>query len=131
MAKAYRPPKQSNFGQFVDSIFLIALVYGSLMLPLMFNFGAGEEAAEAPAEQSEITWQSLQQNEVMQSQWEKLGYGPAEAAELINARFDYSIEPISLGITAAVILGYFLFVLKYSEKEYRDVIAERFGRTQK
>jgi hypothetical protein len=130
MAKAYIPSKQSGFGQLVDSIFLIALVYGSLMLPLLFNFGGGEEAAPAK-EPTEITWQSLDQNEVMQAQWEKLGYGPAEAAELINARFDYSIEPISLGITALVIIGYFLFVLMYSEKEYRDVIAERFGRTQK
>ncbi|ODA67501.1 hypothetical protein A7A08_01534 [Methyloligella halotolerans] len=131
MAKAYLPPKQTGIGQFVDSIFLIVLVYGCLMLPLLFNFGGGESAAEAPAEKTEITWQSLQQNEVMQAQWEKLGYSPEEAAELINARFDYSIEPISLGVTALVILGYFLFVLKYSEKEYRDVIAERFGRTQK
>ena len=131
MAKAYRPPKQTGFGQFVDSIFLIALVYGSLMLPLMFNFGAGGEEPAPAKDPTEITWQSLEQNEVMQAQWERLGYDPAEAAELINARFDYSIEPISLAITAAVILGYFLFVLKYSEKEYRDVIAERFGRIQK
>lgn len=131
MAKAYVPPKQSGFGQLVDSIFLIALVYGSLMLPLLFNFGGGGDE-EAPAKDpTEITWQSLGQNEVMQAQWEKLGYDPAGAAELINARFDYSIEPISLGITALVIIGYFLFVLKYSEREYRDVIAERFGRTQK
>jgi hypothetical protein len=79
----------------------------------------------------EVTWESLGQNEVMQQQWEKLGYDPAEAAELINERFDYTIEPWSLALTAAILIGYFLFVLKFSDKEYREVIDERFGRRQR
>lgn len=132
MGKIYQPPKQRAFGQFIDCIFLIALVYGSLMLPLLFNFGGGGEAPpENAAVEQQVTWESLGQNEVMQRQWEKLGFDPASAAELINERFDYQIVPWSLALTAAILIAYFVFVLRFSEKEYREVIDERFGRHQR
>ncbi|MEG6507522.1 hypothetical protein V6C03_00895 [Methyloligella sp. 2.7D] len=133
MAKIYQPPKQSRLGQFIDCVFLIAIVYGSLMLPLLFNFGNGEETPppETAAAVQEATWESLGQNAVMQQQWEKLGFDPASAGEIINDRFDYTIEPWSLGITAAILIGYFIFVLTFSEKEYREVIDERFGKRQR
>ena len=30
-------------------------------------------------------------------------------------------------ITVAVIVGYFVFMIKVSDKQYREVIAEKFG----
>ncbi len=50
----------------------------------------------------------MQQNATMQAQWEKLGFtdgaeardGKTPAADLIATRFDYSFEPIELGLTA-------------------------------
>ena len=54
------------------------------------------------------------------------GYDLETAAELITTRFDYSIEPLSLLITAVVIIGYFIFLVTMSEKEYREVISEKF-----
>lgn len=130
MKKVYTPPNQKPFGQMFDSLFILVLVYASLMLPLLFQGGASHVAAEetaAAAEVAPVTWASLGQNEIQQAQWVKLGYEPETAAELINDRFDYTIDPLMLIITILVVGGYFVFMLKTSEKEYREVIAEKFG----
>jgi hypothetical protein len=46
---------------------------------------------------------------------------------MVANRFDYTIEPLSLLLTVAVLVGYFVFVLRTSDREYREVIRERFG----
>jgi hypothetical protein len=125
MTKHYEPPKQGWFGQIFDSLFVLALVYLSLMLPLLFK---AKEAAGAAAEVVKPTWESLQLSPVVQEQWEKLGYDAEKAAALINTKFDYTIDPTWLVITALVLIGYFVFMLKVSDKEYRQVIAEKFGK---
>ena len=48
------------------------------------------------------------------------------AAEIISTSFDYTIDPLWFIVTALVIGGYFLFLVRYSDKEYREVISERF-----
>ena len=121
--KHYEPPKQSGAGQFFDAVFLLALVYATLFLPLVFGLTGGDTVTVAP---ETITWETLGQNETMQAQWEKLGYTAESAAELITTRFDYSINPLTLLITAGVIIGYFVFMVRVSEREYREVIRERF-----
>lgn len=124
MAKKYVPPVQKGFGQFVDCIFLLVLVYLSLLAPLLLKTpetNATAEQAKAP-----VTWQELGQNATMEAQWQKLGYDAEKAKPIIINRFDYSIEPISLILTIVVILGYFIFMLRISDKEYRQVIAEKF-----
>jgi hypothetical protein len=128
MAERYEPPKQRWFGQIFDSLFILALVYISLLLPLLFKAEATAEAASANKEVVKSTWESLQLNPVVQQQWEKLGYDADKAAALINTRFDYTIDPLWLAITAVLLIGYFVFMLKISEKEYREVIAEKFGK---
>jgi len=80
----------------------------------------------ATAEVVKVTWESLGQNEVMQAQWVKLGYDPDKAAAIINNRFDYTIDPMMLIITIFVVVGYFVIMLKVSDKQYREVIAEKF-----
>jgi hypothetical protein len=129
MAAKYQPPKQKVWGQIVDSVFLLVLVYLSLLVPLLLNSpGDGEKAAK---QEMSVTWQSLQQNPTMQAQWEKLGYTPEKAKPIIDNKFDYSVDPIWLSLTVAVIVGYFVFVLRTSEKEYRQVIAEKFDSNDK
>jgi hypothetical protein len=128
MAERYEPPKQRWFGQIFDSLFILALVYISLLLPLLFKAEATAEAASDNQEAVKTTWESLQLNPVVQQQWEKLGYDADKAAALINTRFDYTIDPLWLAITAVLLIGYFVFMLKVSEKEYREVIAEKFGK---
>ncbi len=122
----YKPPKQSGMGQLFDSVFLLICVYVSLLLPIVVDFG-GDGGEEAAGEAASHTWESLGQNATMQAQWEKLGMDANQAAEIITNRFDYTIEPVSLALTAAVIIGYFVFLLKVSDNEYRDVLDEKFN----
>lgn len=124
MAQKYVPKKQSGIGQFIDSMFILVLVYVSLYIPLLLKSEAAEEAA---AEAAKPTWQTLALDPVVQQQWEKLGYDAEKAAALIGSKFDYTIDPLMLLITAAVIVGYFVFMVKVSDKQYREVIAEKFG----
>ena len=44
MVKRYEPPKQRWFGQIFDSLFILALVYLSLLLPLLFKADAAADA---------------------------------------------------------------------------------------
>ena len=126
MKQNYTPPNQGLLGQIFDSILILVLVYASLMLPLLMK---AEAKAEEPAVAAKVvvnTWESLGQNEIMQAQWVKLGHNPESAAAIINNRFDYTIDPMMLIITILVVVGYFVVVLKVSDKEYREVIAEKF-----
>lgn len=123
MAKIYEPPKQSGIGQVFDAVILLVLVYAVLFAPLVMGLTGGGTVVQEP---EEMTWEALGQNAVMQAQWEKLGYTVEDAAPLITEKFDYTIDPLMLGITAAVIVGYFIFMFVMSAKEYRQVIAEKF-----
>ncbi len=127
MKKNYTPPNQGMFGQIFDTILVLVLVYASLMVPLLFKAAAkAENAAAVAAAAVKATWESLGQNAIQQAQWIKLGYDPEKAATLINSRFDYTIDPMMLIITIAVVGGYFFFMLTVSDKQYREVIAEKF-----
>jgi len=132
----YEPPRQGGLGQFVDSIFLMVLVFICLLAPVFLTRdqsatapGAGEVQApageQAPA--AEVTWESLNQTPVQARQWEKLGHTPETAKPIVENRFDYTVEPVPLIITALVIVGYFLMMLRWSDLEYREVVRERFG----
>lgn len=125
MAKApYEPPTQSAFGQFFDSLFLLALVFTALFAPLYLKLAGG---GTTTISFEDTTWAGLGQNETMVAAWEKLGYTAETAKDLISTRYDYTFDPISAGITAIVVIGYFLIAVHFSRVEYRDVIAERFG----
>lgn len=127
MKKNYTPPNQGMFGQIFDTILVLVLVYASLMVPLLFKAAAkAEDVAAVAAAAVKESWASLGQNAVQQAQWIKLGYDPEKAATLINNRFDYTIDPMMLIITIVVVGGYFWFMLKVSDKEYREVIREKF-----
>lgn len=125
MKNNYVPPKQGMFGQIFDTFLVLVLVYASLMVPLLFKEEAKAAAATA-AEAPKVSWESLGQNEIQQKQWVKLGYDPEKAAVLINSKFDYTIDPKMLIITIFVVAGYFIFMLKVSDKQYREVIKEKF-----
>lgn len=125
MKKHYIPPKQGMLGQVFDTIFVLVLVYASLMVPLLFTAEQKADDAKA-AVVAKASWESLGQNAVQQAQWIKLGYDPDKAAVLINNRFDYTIDPVMLIVTILVVAGYFIFMLTVSDKQYREVIREKF-----
>lgn len=135
----YKPPEQSGIMQFIDALFILVLVFLALYSPLIlgiagggkvdmkFKNAAGVETAYADLAPAEKTWTTLGQNPTMQAQWEKLGMTPDTAAPMIASRYDYSFDTISLVLTAVFLIGYFLLLVAFSKREYRDVIAEKFG----
>ena len=126
---AYKPPKQSLAGQIVDVVVLLVLTVGALYLPLYMGLAG---AAKTPAPIENPTWEALGQNEVEQAQWAVLGYPDAASAnEIITARFDYTFSWMALIVMVVVVVGYFVLVVKLSDKEYREVIEERFGKNGK
>ena len=126
--KPYEPPQQGRIGQLFDTAFVLVLVYAALFAPLVLGLTGGGTTVTDVAEK---TWAALGQNPTMQAQWDKLGYTAEQAADIITKRFDYTVSPIALIVTAIIIVGYFVFVVRYSDKEYREVIAERFGDGQR
>jgi hypothetical protein len=122
-APAYRPPEQGLVGQIVDSLLMLVLVVASLFAPVYFGLAGGGKTALEFADKS---WVGLGQTPAQQAAWERLGYTPETAADMIASRFDYSFSIGALILTAAVVIAYFVFLFRYSDKEYREVIAERF-----
>ena len=121
----YVPPKQSKAGQLIDVVVLVVLTVGALFVPLWLNMaGAAKSVAEPVANP---TWETLGQNAAQAAQYEALGYTPETAHDLILARFDYSFTTGTLVVMIAVIVLYYVLMLKFSEVEYREVIAEKFG----
>ena len=82
----YQPPVQSKLGQIIDVVVLLVLTIGALYVPLWMGLAGSAHVAATP---ENPTWESLGQNQTMVEQWNKLGFAePADAAELITARFD-------------------------------------------
>jgi hypothetical protein len=123
--QSYQPPQQSKLGQVVDSLFLLGLVFVALFAPLYLGLAGG---GKTTIEFTDKTWSGLGQNAAMAAQWEKLGYTPETATELISSRFDYSFSMTALLVTAIVVVAYFYILFHWSKKEYKDVIAEKFNR---
>jgi hypothetical protein len=122
----YVPPVQSKAGQIIDVVVLLVMTIGALYLSLWLRLAGSDHSGAVP---ENPTWESLGQNEVMVERWIELGYAePADAAEMITARFDYSFTLGSLLAMIVVVIGYYAIVLRLSEKEYRDVVSEKFDR---
>lgn len=120
----YIPPKQSKLGQIIDVIVLLVLTIGALYIPLWMGLAGSAQTTNVP---ENPTWEVLGQNAVMVEKWNALGYpDAASAAEIITSRFDYSFSIGSLLVMIVVVVGYYAIMLRFSEKEYRDVIAEKF-----
>ena len=120
----YTPPEQSRLLQFVDIAFLLIAIFGALWLPLELKLaGAAKEIDKI----ANPTWQSLQQTPPQVAQWEKLGYDVTKAHDVIQNHFHYTIDWLALGVMTLVVLGYFIFLFRASDKEYKEVIAEKFG----
>jgi hypothetical protein len=122
---AYEPPKQTLAGQVLDVIILLVMTVGALYIPLYLGLAG---AAKTPNPVENATWEALGQNAVEQQQWLALGISdPAAANDIITARFDYTFSWTALIVMAVLVIGYFVLVVRLSDKEYREVIRERFG----
>lgn len=121
----YTPPEQGKLGQLIDVIVLMALSIGALFVPLWMGLAGASKVVATPVENP--TWETLGQTPAQAAQYEALGYTPESAHDLILARFDYSFSWGSLILMAVIIIGYFVLMLRLSDREYRDVIDEKFG----
>lgn len=120
----YIPPKQGKLGQVIDVLTILILTIGALYIPLWMGLAGSAHVANT---QTNPTWESLGQNPTMVEKWQQLGFAdPASAADMITSRFDYSFSIASLLVMVVVVIGYYAIMLRYSEKEYRDVITEKF-----
>jgi len=125
----YTPPEQSKIGQVIDVLVLLVLIIAALYLPLWLGLagGAKNPAPVNPA----ATWADLGQDTPEKiAAYNALGFtDPTNESlqNLITARYDYAVSLIELLIMVIVVVGYFVLVIRYSDKEYREVIAEKFG----
>ncbi|MFN4141961.1 hypothetical protein [Aestuariivirga sp.] len=125
----YIPPRQSKVGQIIDVLVLLILIVGALRVPLWFELAGGAKtpAAHNPA----ASWADLGQDTPEKvAAWNALGFtDPTNESlqSLITARFDYTINTLELLIMIVVVVGYYVLLVRFSGKEYKEVIAEKFG----
>jgi hypothetical protein len=125
----YTPPKQSKLSQLFDVVVLLALTFGALYTPLYLGLAGGSKTAP---EIVDPTWESLGQNATQVAQYKALGFtDAAEIAPIIGARYDYSFSWTALIVMFLVVIGYYVMMLRLSDKEYREIIAEKFGDASK
>jgi len=122
----YVPPKQSKAGQLIDVAVLLVMTFGALFVPLKLGMAGAARTVAAPVENP--TWETLGQTAAQATQYEALGYTPETAHDMILLRFDYSFSVTALLMMIAVIVLYYVLVLRFSDVEYREVIAEKFGK---
>jgi hypothetical protein len=138
----YQPPEQSAAGQLFDSLFVIVLVAATLLgclyltvlsaapapaaAPAAVDAPAAAVAAEAPAAKAA---EPSAQDKIKSERFAALGWDAARVAEreAAIAAKSYSIDWSMLLLTALVVIGYFSFLVRASDKELREVIDERFG----
>jgi hypothetical protein len=121
----YTPPTQSKAGQLVDVVVLVVLTLGALFVPLWMNMAGAAKSVANPV--ANPTWETLGQTPAQAAKYEALGYDPTTAHDLILARFDYTFSIGALLTMIAVIVLYYVLILRFSEVEYREVISEKFG----
>ena len=124
MAK-YNPPEQSKAMQWFDIAFVVAAIFFALWFPLYMGWAGISKVMEKI---DNPTWEALKQTPAQVEQWVKLGYADAAAAhDIIQNKWDYSINWVQLVMLTVALVGYFVFLFKASDKEYRDVIDEKFN----
>ena len=87
---------------------------------------AAAVAAEAPAAKAA---EPSAQDKIKSERFAALGWDAAKVAEreAAIAAKSYEIDWPMLLLTALVVIGYFSFLVRASDKELREVINERFG----
>ena len=149
----YRPPEQSSAGQLFDSLFVVALVAATLLVCLYLTVlsaaptpepaaqtavvtatpateaGASAAAATAVAAAPSTDGLTAEQQKLKTERFTALGWDEAKVAErkATIAAKSYEFDWFMLILTAIVVIAYFVFLVRTSDKELREVINERFG----
>jgi hypothetical protein len=111
--------------QWVDIIFVVAAIFLALWLPLQAGWAG---VSRSIIKIDNPTWEALGQTPAQVEQWVKLGFADAAAAhDIIQNKFDYTINWVQLIIMAIILIGYFVFLFRASDQEYKEVIDEKFN----
>ena len=125
MAK-YTPPEQPKAMQWFDIAVVVGAIFLALWFPLYMGWAGNSKVMEVV---TDPTWETLKQTPAQVEQWVKLGFADAAAAhDIIQNKWDYSINWLQLVLLTIALVGYFVFLFKASDKEYREVIDEKFGK---
>src|SRR3954470_14771581 len=118
----YTPPEQPAALQWLDIIVVVGAIFLALWFPLYMGWAGNSKVLEKI---DNPTWESLGQTPVQVEQWNKLGFADAASAhDIIQNKWDYSINKFQLIVLTIALVGYFFFLFRASDKEYRDVIDE-------
>jgi len=147
----YRPPEQSPAGQLFDSLFVVALVAATLLVCLYLTVLSAAPAPEPAAQTAVVTAApateanaaaatavaaaastdglTAEQQKLKTERFTALGWDDAKVAErkATIAAKSYEFDWLMLLLTAIVVIAYFVFLVRTSDKELREVINERFG----
>jgi len=147
----YRPPEQSPAGQLFDSLFVVALVAATLLVCLYLTVLSAAPAPEPAAQTAAVTAApateanaaaatavaaaastdglTAEQQKLKTERFTALGWDDAKVAErkATIAAKSYEFDWLMLFLTAIVVIAYFVFLVRTSDKELREVINERFG----
>lgn len=126
-----KPERQSKRSQFVDAATLLALLFLTLFVTtfVLTEEEAADDAAPKPIAQQDISDAQKKQYELMK------GEGMVDDATVATLVKDnapsndkYSVSWPLLGGTVGLAVLYLGFVYTTSFREYREVVAARFGR---
>jgi len=147
----YRPPEQSPAGQLFDSLFVVALVAATLLVCLYLTVLSAAPAPAPAAQTATVTAApateasaaavtavaaatstdglTAEQQKLKTERFTALGWDDAKVAErkATIAAKSYEIDWFMLLLTVIVVITYFVFLVRTSDKELREVINERFG----
>ena len=131
----YQPPSQSTRGQLLDALFILVLLFGTLFATtyIVKTQAVDDPAGAVVAEETPIS--QLPISEVEKQQFQKLVSSGKVDLQTVNAavaanrpdpdKYDFSM--LSLFVTAGLIIAYMAFVYAMSFKQYKEVVAEKFG----
>jgi hypothetical protein len=133
MTAIYQPPKQSARGQLVDSLIILVLLMVVLFGVTYFvqSSSSATEVKTRPIAALPITATEKQQyNLAIKHGIVDLPTANQQVADNQQSSDKYPIAVGTLIITFGVIALYMAFVYVMSFKQYREVIAEKFGPIQ-
>lgn len=132
----YQPPEQSRRGQLIDAATILVLLFATLFVTtfLVQDTASGGDAAAAERPVAEMPV-----NPVERQQYQALIDSGTTDLATVNAAIDshadrqdkYTINVWALLGTAALLAIYLAFVYRTSFREYREVIEERFGPSER
>ena len=140
MAKIYIRPKQSVAGQLFDVAFLLALVFGG-SVPADLAEDRGALAGRKAAGRRHLSrvaadgTKALDRPDLGEARPKSDHAGAVGEARLHHGNRPPTSSPSpsttpstrsAWSITGVVIIGYFVFLMVMSDREYKQVIAEKF-----